>query len=257
MGLTIYVDGGSRGNPGPAGAGVVIRDAAGRAVYEAGYYLGRQTNNAAEYHALVRALERAGREGSPAVTIHSDSELLVRQLTGQYHVKSATLAPLFHQAQTLLLKLGRWTIRHVRREENERADQLANLAMDERRDVIVVDAAQGPTAPAPARSAAPSAARKTAGRPTRSAIQVSVARHPKTGGCPAGGLDHDVFTIGARLPSELCLYAAHALLPTLLGMLNTEPEEFAAVPTLSVRCTNPACGAEFKLSPVQSPNGEK
>lgn len=257
VGLTIYVDGGARGNPGPAGAGVVIRDDAGQALCEAGYYLGRQTNNAAEYHALIRALERAGREGSPAVTIHSDSELLVRQLTGQYHVKSATLAPLFHQAQLLLLKMGRWTIRHVRREENQRADQLANLAMDQQRDVIVVERAPGQVTPAPARSATPAKGRKVVKRTTRPAIHVSVSRHPKAGGCPAGGLDHDVFTIGTSLPSGLCVYAAHALLPTLLGMLNTEPEEFAAVPTLSVRCTNPACGAEFKLSPVQSPNGEK
>jgi ribonuclease HI len=259
VGLTIYVDGGARGNPGPAGAGIVIRDDAGRALYEAGYYLGRQTNNAAEYHALIRALERAGREGNQPVTIHSDSELLVRQLTGQYQVKSATLAPLFHQAQMLLLKMGRWTIRHVRREENQRADQLANLAMDERRDVIVLDAGQGQVAPAPARSAArkPAAQKAAVRGTTRPVVQVSVSRHPQAGCCPAGGLDHDVFTIGATLPRGLCVYAAHALLPTLLGMLNTEPEEFAAVPTLSVRCTNPACGAEFKLSPVRSPNGEK
>jgi ribonuclease HI len=86
---------------------------------------------------LIRAPDGPDARGS-AVTIHSDSELLVRQLTGQYQVKSATLAPLFHQVQTLLLKLGRWTIRHVPREENQRADQLANLAMDQRRDVVVV-----------------------------------------------------------------------------------------------------------------------
>ncbi len=256
MGLIIYVDGGARGNPGPAGAGVVIRDAAGRTLYEAGYFLGRQTNNAAEYHALIRALERAAREGHQAVTIHSDSELLVRQLTGQYQVKSALLAPLFHQAQTLLLKMGHWTIRHVRREENQRADQLANLAMDQRRDVVVLDAEHGPAAQTPVRAVHPAPGRKAAGGPTRPAVQVSVARPPKAGGCPAG-LDQETFTIGATLPSGLCIYAAHALLPTLLGMLNTEPAEFATVPTLSVRCTNPSCGAEFKLSPVQSPNGEK
>jgi ribonuclease HI len=254
--LTIYVDGGARGNPGPAGAGVVIRDEAGRALFEAGYFLGRQTNNAAEYHALIRALERARRTGSQAVTIHSDSELLVRQLTGQYQVKSATLAPLFHQAQMLLLKTGRWTIRHVRREENQRADQLANLAMDARRDVIVLDVEDGQAPPPPLRATPTPKGQKAVVGPARPAVQVNVARPPKSGGCPAG-LDQEVFTVGTTLPGELCVYAAHALLPTLLGMLNTQPDEFAAVPTLSVRCTNPACGAEFKLSPVRSPNGEQ
>ena len=282
MGLILHVDGGARGNPGPAGAGVVIREDSGRLIFEAGYYLGRQTNNAAEYHALIHGLERAAQAGPQPVVIHSDSELLVRQLTGEYQVKSPKLAPLFRQVQTLLLKMSRWAIQHVPREENLRADEMANLAMDQRRDVVVFDAdrdpARGMPAEAPRAAAPPSAVEEApdsavgavvapapgtlaapgeggAAKPARQAIQVTVARPPKAGCCPAGGLAQPAFIIGSSLPAGLCVYAAHALLPTLLGMLNTEPEEFAAVPTLSVRCTNPECGAEFKLSPVRSPNG--
>lgn len=282
MGLIIHVDGGARGNPGPAGAGVVIREDSGRLLYEAGYYLGRQTNNAAEYHALIRGLERAAQAGPQPVVVHSDSELLVRQLTGEYQVKSPKLAPLFRQVQTLLLKMSRWTVRHVPREENQRADEMANLAMDERRDVVVFDADRDPARGMPAEAAraveppngaearpgssiaglaaprhAMPARTEKAGVPQapRPAVQVTVARPPKSGGCPAGGMAQPAFIISSSLPAGLCVYAAHALVPTLLGMLNTEPEEFAAVPTLSVRCTNPECGAEFKLSPVRSPNG--
>ncbi len=281
VGLIIHVDGGSRGNPGPAGAGVVIRESSGRLLYEAGYYLGRQTNNAAEYHALIRALERAAQAAPQPLVIHSDSELLVRQLTGEYQVKSPKLAPLHRQVQMLLLKLPRWTVRHVRREQNRRADELANLAMDERRDVVRFDADQrnaGDTAarqpgcvpsaadPAPVEDALRTAhktadpgagsdvSEAAAGTP-RQAVQVSVTRAPKADCCPAGDFGERAFTVGTTLPAGLCVYAAHALLPTLLGMLNTDAEEFAAVPTLSVRCTHPACGAEFSLSPVRSPNG--
>ena len=91
MGLIIHVDGGSRGNPGPAGAGVVIADEDGALIHEAGYFLGRQTNNSAEYHACIRALQRAARCGEQPVRVCSDSELLVRQITGAYQVKSPTL----------------------------------------------------------------------------------------------------------------------------------------------------------------------
>lgn len=260
MGLVIHVDGGSRGNPGPAGAGVVIQDDAGQLVYEAGFFLGRQTNNAAEYHALIRALERAGRAAPQPLMIHSDSELLVRQITGDYQVKSAKLAPLHRQVQMLLLKINRWSIRHVRREQNQRADELANLAMDRRRDVLVFDV-NGQSAPASADTPALApnppvpAVEPGSAAAARHAVRVSVTRPPQADICPAGGLDETAFTVGHTLPAGLCIHAAHALLPTLLAMLNTEPGEFAAVPTLSVRCTHPGCRAEFTLAPIRSPNG--
>jgi ribonuclease HI len=261
--LIIHVDGGSRGNPGPAGAGVVIRSDNGALVYEAGYFLGRQTNNAAEYHALIRALERAGQCGEHVITIHSDSELLVRQITGEYQVKSPTLAPLYRQVQTLLVRAGRWSLRHVRREQNTRADELANLAMDARRDVIVFDLGGSAERPAEVPVATDTASDATlaapppegASGPARKAVRVTVNRPPQTSACPAGGLPEAAFTVGATLPAGLCVHAAHALVPTLLAILNTDAEEFAAVPTLTVRCGRPGCGAEFRLAPARSKNG--
>ncbi|MCK4343326.1 MAG: ribonuclease HI family protein [Phycisphaerae bacterium] len=270
MELIIHVDGGARGNPGPAGAGVVIVEKDGGLIYEAGFFLGRQTNNAAEYQALIHALQRAERCGAQAITVYSDSELLVRQITGEYRVKSPSLAKLYEQVQILLLKVPRWTVRHVRREANVRADELANLAMDERRDVTVFDAdadtggeASRPASPADQPSETepdPSAPEEIAGevvvpKPERQAIRVTVTHSPDTAFCPADGIPRDAFTVSSTLPAGLCVHAAHAILPTLLAMMNTDPREFASVPTLTVRCAQPGCGAVFRLSPLRGPNG--
>jgi len=265
VGLIIHVDGGARGNPGPAGAGVVIHDDQQGLIFEAAYFLGRQTSNAAEYHALIRALERAGHRGRQPIQVYSDSELLVRQLTGEYQVKSPNLAPLYRQVQMLLIKTARWTVRHVPREQNERADELANVAMDRRRNVVVFDA-EDQTAGAPETAVAASEGTRErpapakpadtiAGPAGRPAVRVRVSRAPAGGVCPAGDLAEEAFTVVAALPVGLCVHAAHALVPTLLAILNTDPEEFAAVPTLTVRCGRPGCGAEFQLSPVRSSNG--
>ncbi len=139
MSLVIHIDGGARGNPGPAGAGVSIRTEAGEVVFEAGFFLGHQTNNFAEYTALIRALEYVVANTPAPLMIYSDSDLLVQQMTGHFKVKSPNLAALHQHAQKLLIKVPRWSFRHVRREENRRADELANLAMDRKRDVIVYD----------------------------------------------------------------------------------------------------------------------
>jgi ribonuclease HI len=271
VGLIIHIDGGARGNPGPAGAGVVIKAEDGRPIHEAGYFLGRQTSNAAEYHALIRALTRAQRCACQRLCVYSDSELLVRQITGEYQVKSPKLAQLYQQVQLLLLKVSSWTVRHVPREENARADELANLAMDQRRDVIVFDAdeaAGGPATDATTKRAPPAgdespdqAARvptKVEGWPTDRTVRVAIAQQPNAEACPAAGsCTQGDFTVTSTLPQALCVHAAHALLPTLLAILNTEPQEFAAVPTLTVRCGYPGCGAVFHLSPVRSSNGNK
>jgi ribonuclease HI len=134
--VKIHVDGGARGNPGPAGAGVVLRDAADEAVLmERGYYLGEATNNVAEYRGLIAALQLAVDLGARGVEVCSDSELLVRQVNGQYRVKAAHLKPLFARVRELAAPLEAFTVRHVRREQNTEADRLANLAMDRRGDV--------------------------------------------------------------------------------------------------------------------------
>jgi ribonuclease HI len=124
------IDGASRGNPGPAAYAVVIRDPSGHVVLELAKRLGRETNNVAEYYALLAALDYAISQGVSALRIRSDSELLVRQMQGRYKVKSADLRPLYERASKLSRQLGYFAIEHVRREQNRDADALANVALD-------------------------------------------------------------------------------------------------------------------------------
>ncbi|MGH9394356.1 MAG: ribonuclease HI family protein [Terriglobales bacterium] len=128
--LILHVDGGSRGNPGPAGYGVVACDAAGAVLERLQAAVGVQTNNFAEYSGLIAGLRYALERGAAEVTVYADSELMVRQMQGRYAVKSANLMPLFEQASELARRLPRFRIEHVRRERNREADRLANLAMD-------------------------------------------------------------------------------------------------------------------------------
>jgi len=128
--LVAHSDGGARGNPGPAGYGVVIKDESGRTVAALSEYLGRQTNNFAEYQGLIAALEYALKHGPKALKLISDSELLVRQIKGIYKVKNATLQDLHARAKELIKQLDWFSIGHALRDHNQEADRLANEAMD-------------------------------------------------------------------------------------------------------------------------------
>jgi ribonuclease HI len=128
--LVANVDGGARGNPGPAGYGVVIEDEVGRPVAELSEFLGHQTNNYAEYSGLLAALNYALRHGFKALRVVSDSELMVKQINGQYKVSSPTLKELYDRAMKLIEQVDYFEIKHVLREKNREADRLANLAMD-------------------------------------------------------------------------------------------------------------------------------
>jgi ribonuclease HI len=128
--LIAHSDGGARGNPGPAGYGVVIQDQSGRQVAALSEYLGHQTNNFAEYQGLIGALEYALQHGPKALKLISDSELLVRQIKGIYKVKNPTLRDLHARAQELIAQLDWFSIGHALREHNQEADRLANEAMD-------------------------------------------------------------------------------------------------------------------------------
>lgn len=128
--LIAHSDGGARGNPGPAGYGVVIQDESGRTVAALSEYLGHQTNNFAEYQGLIAALEYALKHGPKALKVISDSELLVRQIKGIYKVKNPTLQDLHARAKELIRKLDWFSIGHALREHNQDADRLANEAMD-------------------------------------------------------------------------------------------------------------------------------
>ena len=129
--ITAYIDGGSRGNPGPAGYGVHIVEDDGSVVEELHESVGTATNNVAEYRGLLAALAWAIDRGLTTLHVRSDSELLVKQLRGEYRVKNPNLQPLYADACGLVRRIGRVTFEHVRREFNKDADRLANLAMDE------------------------------------------------------------------------------------------------------------------------------
>lgn len=127
---TAHVDGGARGNPGPAGYGVAISDASGKLVAELSEYLGHRTNNYAEYQGLIAALRYAAANQIKAIKVVSDSELMVRQMKGVYKVRHPELRKLYDEAQLLTRRLEHFEIRHALREHNKIADRLANEAMD-------------------------------------------------------------------------------------------------------------------------------
>ena len=129
-GLTVNVDGGARGNPGPAAVGVVIRDADGGVLEEIGERIGRATNNVAEYRALLLGIERAAALGAKELELVGDSELIVRQVKGEYKVRDASMRELHAKVKRALRSFDRWSIRHVRREQNAEADRLVNEALD-------------------------------------------------------------------------------------------------------------------------------
>ena len=132
MKLILHVDGGARGNPGPAAIGVVVSDPDGNVVDELGERIGHATNNVAEYRAVIRGVERAHELGADEVELIGDSELVARQLSGVYKVKHPAMKPLFEEARAALGRLGSWRIRTVPRAENARADTLVNEALDSR-----------------------------------------------------------------------------------------------------------------------------
>ena len=233
--LKLYVDGASRGNPGPAAGGIVLTNAEGAILAERGCFFGESTNNVAEYNALLRGLELAGQFAPDRLEIFADSELVVRQITGAYRVKSPDLAPLHERAQTALLRFDNWQITHIPRSRNARADELADLAIKARADVD--DAAD---APAAAETAAPPEAGPAV------LVKVTLGCDPRV--CPATMMVGETFKIAATTPDGLCVYAAGALLPAVLGLLNA-----AAVvdkprrSRLQLTCPRPGCNAKFDL----------
>ena len=128
--MIAYTDGGARGNPGPSGYGVVLEDDSGKVIWEDSGFLGRATNNEAEYKGLLAALKKVVELGAAPLEVRSDSKLLVEQMNGNYKVKARNLMPLVMEAQRLARKIGNVVYTHLPREANNRADRLANEAMD-------------------------------------------------------------------------------------------------------------------------------
>jgi ribonuclease HI len=184
------IDGGSRGNPGPAAYGVLIRDAKGEPVARLKKYIGRMTNNVAEYYGLIAALDYVEAQGIRALRIESDSELLVKQMKGLYKVRSPELAPLYERARKMAAALDSFRIDHVYREHNREADALANEAMDE---------VEGPDAkPRGSKSAAASKSAAPVASEARSATAAASPSTAAAAGSAPKGLPSDVRKIRAR-----------------------------------------------------------
>lgn len=175
------IDGGSRGNPGPASYGVVVRGPDGKIVFRIGKYVGRVTNNVAEYYGLIGALDYAQSHNISRLAVRSDSELLVRQMQGRYKVKSPDLRPLHERAQKMARSLAHFEISHLRRELNSEADELANLAMDAAGTVGGHREAAAPPAEHPTSAPSPThtkpSAPPTEARPVRARYSAG-ALHP-------------------------------------------------------------------------------
>ncbi len=130
--VRVYSDGAARGNPGPAGAGAIVAAADGQVIARLGRYLGETTNNVAEYQGLLLGLRRAAELGARDVEVYADSQLMIRQLGGQYRVRSEGLRPLFDEALRLLRGFRKFELHHIPRERNSAADEMSNRAIDER-----------------------------------------------------------------------------------------------------------------------------
>jgi ribonuclease HI len=164
------VDGGSRGNPGPASYGVVIRNPSGEIVAKLKKYIGRMTNNVAEYYGLIAALDYAESHNVRALRIEADSELMVKQMRGTYKVKSPDLRPLYERAHKMAQTFESFKIDHVYREQNAEADALANEAMDEAEGVKPkAPSAKSPATASPAAKPLPAKSAKRAASPSTTA----------------------------------------------------------------------------------------
>lgn len=128
--MFLYTDGGSRGNPGPAGIGVVILDSARKRIKDLYRYIGETTNNIAEYNALIHGLEEAAKLNADEVVINMDSELIAKQLNGEYRVKDSDIKPLFEKALGILKTFKAFEINHIERSKNKEADKLVNKAIN-------------------------------------------------------------------------------------------------------------------------------
>ncbi len=182
---TAHCDGGSRGNPGPAGYGAVITDPAGKVVARLSRYLGSQTNNFAEYQGLLAVLQWAVDNGKKRLRVVSDSELMVKQMKGVYKVKHPGLVPLWQEARRLVAQLSGFEIRHTLRGGNKEADRLANEAMDQGMGKRKADGGESAPIRAPKPEAAKPAQPKQPSRIIEGFVKNGVV-HPLEGELPEG-----------------------------------------------------------------------
>ena len=191
-----YVDGASRGNPGPASYAVILRGPDGAVRFEVGKYIGRATNNVAEYYGLITALDYAAAQGIERLLVRSDSELLVRQMQGRYKVKSPDLRPLYERARKLANGFAYFAIEHVPRELNREADELANVALDR-----TGSHSSGKAAPDSRSIATPNAKHDTKSHASSGSVQSAGGERP-TGDRPSDRPVRARYSAGALHPIE-------------------------------------------------------
>ncbi len=247
--VELYVDGGARGNPGPAACAFVIKGSERGVIQAQGFYLGRTTNNVAEYTGLIRGLQAVQALGLKEIQIYSDSELMVKQLIGEYRVRNSDLQGLYEQVQRLLLAFDRWQIKHVRREFNSEADRLVNETLDK--------GGNGARSPEPSNSQTlfDQAQTKVQAEPAvpsepaegQVKVMVEIVVGPAESKCPACMQKGQCFVFTDFVPAGVCIHAAQSLLPTVIAM---QRDASFRGRSMMVKCSHPGCGASFKLSLV-------
>jgi uncharacterized repeat protein (TIGR04076 family) len=230
-----FIDGGSRGNPGPAGAGIQISDHTGKVVFAGGFFLGNTTNNQAEYQSLLKVLDLFEKAGAQDIAVFTDSELMVRQINNQYAVKSKPLKNLYNQAQQKLEAFDQWEVQYIPRSQNRQADKLVNRTLNAGREVIVTDIlglvgrkidrpkSVSPTGPA--------------------IVEVFVLKSPAKQSCPANMKRGQLFIFDKMAPAGFCTHACAAVVEVVLAL----QEEKTTDSSMTVRCPKDDCGAVFEI----------
>lgn len=253
MTWTAYIDGGARGNPGPAAAGIHIVDQSEQPVFSAGIFLGHKTNNEAEYAGLLIALDALLASGIHDVIVYSDSELLVRQMTGQYRVKAPHLKSLYEEANARVKDVGKVRFQHVPRERNRQADALVNQAIDAVADVIVADTLgvnERIVRPQVAASPKPQRTPQSV-QPAGPGILVTVVKGPRAGICPAKTKAGQTFRFTNVTPAGMCVEACSAVVDSVVALASACDVHSADLEPMTITCSRPDCGAVFQLKPAQ------
>jgi len=242
MAWKAYIDGGSRGNPGPAASGVLIYNPNDKIIFAGGFFLGQKTNNQAEYSALIKALELLALNRANAINIYSDSELLVHQINGTYRVKNPQLKLLYQKSQQLLEGFENWKIRHIPREKNAQADKLANQAMNAGRDVILTD--EGKLTGQPTSAPPSSSADRISGT---NVVEVFVVQGSGQKICPANCKRGQLFVFKEITPPGFCIEGCAAVLDAVLALKDMDDRKSSDQTTMTARCAKSGCGAVFEI----------
>jgi len=244
--IALYVNGGSRGNPGPAAGAYIVNDPSGKTVQSEGFFLGQTTTIIAEYTALFLGLQAVEELGIREFSIFSDSESMVKQIIGEYRVQGKELLEIFEKVQYKLLGFDRWQIKHIRREFNAAAEQLRNEAIDRESDAAV-KTADNEILPERSNAATSQISEPTGETPAPIKILVEVLTESDEHACPSPMRKGQCFVFTGCVPAGLCTHAAITLLPTVIA-LQRDPASKSG--TFMVKCCNPGCGAGFKVSVI-------